>query len=90
LGVELAAVVGFEDVAHERVAAAVPAGSPAAAFVGVGRDEDLDALAHERVNLLAVPVAGVGEHGSRRLSDAGGGELGAGLVDHRAHLAEVG
>jgi hypothetical protein len=49
----------------------------------------LDALAHEPVDLFAVPVAGVGQHDCGALRDAGGGQFGAGLVDHRAHLAEV-
>ena len=89
MGVELAGGRGGQDVSHEGVAPAVPAWSGAAAFVGVGRDEDLDALAHESVDLFAVPVAGIGEHDCRASGDAGGGQFAAGVVDHRAHLAEV-
>jgi hypothetical protein len=43
LAVELAAAFAGEDSAHERVEAAVPAGSGAFAALGVGRDQDLDA-----------------------------------------------
>lgn len=54
------AKLGLQDVAHELVASAVPAGSARGPVTGVGRDEDLDAvLAHQLVHLLLMPVAGV-------------------------------
>jgi hypothetical protein len=88
--VERAAGVGREHAAHERVAAAVPAEPGAFAFAGVGRDHHLRAAASDLVDLVVVPVAGVGEYDVRTFADAGGVELALGGRDHRFEVAEVG
>jgi hypothetical protein len=52
LAVELAAAVGSQDAAHERVKAAVPSWSGAFPALGVGRDQDLDAAVDEAFDLV--------------------------------------
>ena len=59
------------------------------ALVGVGRNEDRDAVGGQRLHLDLVPVAGVGEHHIGRPLDPGGDQLAAGRVDERPELPEV-
>ena len=67
LGVERAALLACKDAAHERVAPALPTGTGALALAAIGRDQDLDAVLDDRVDLLVVPVAGIGERDLRTL-----------------------
>jgi hypothetical protein len=76
--------------AHEGVEAAVPARAAAFALLGVGRDEDCQAVSGECLHLDLMPVTASSAHHVRRLLDAGGVQLAAGGVDERPELAEVG
>ena len=87
--VERFAELGLEHGAHERVGAAVPARPGAFALVGVGRDEHRDALAGDVLDLLLVPVAGVGDDHAGLLGDAGRVEFCLCGVDHWAEMSEV-
>src|SRR3954454_14316276 len=89
LAVMVAPGGGGEHVAHEVIEAAGPAGTGALAQAGVGRDEHLDAVADDRVDLALMPVAGVAEHdvGVREID---GCQLAAGGADHRFQIPEVG
>ena len=46
--------------------------------------------AGETLDLLGVPVAGVGDDNVRELGDAGGGEFAAGRGDGSFEMSEVG
>src|SRR5205085_2181371 len=89
-GVELAAGVGGQDAAHERVETAVPAGPRVGAFLGVGRDQDGEAVAEQAFHLDVVPVAGVGEHDIGRVLDACGAQLSLGGADHGSRWPKSG
>ena len=88
--VERFAEFGLQDGAHEYVGTAVPAWPGAFAFVGVGWDENRDALADDLLHLLLVPVAGVGDDHAGLLGDASRFEFLQCRVDHWAEMPEVG
>jgi len=60
--IEVVAVRGREHASHEVIEAPGPSGTSAAAQAGVRRDEHLDAVADDRLDLALMPVAGVGHH----------------------------
>jgi hypothetical protein len=66
--VKPAAVVTGEHGPHEGVAAAIPAAAGCVALAGIGRDQDLSAVADDLVDLLLMPVAGVCERDGGRVS----------------------
>src|SRR4051794_1493794 len=78
-----------EDAAHEVVEPAGPAGPGALAQAGVGRDEDLDAVADDRFDLAVMPVAGAGDD-DLGVTDVERVELASGGADHRLQMPEVG
>jgi hypothetical protein len=82
--------VGVEDSAHERVETFVPAGPFALAVRGVGRDQDDRAVGVKRLDLLRVPVAGVGENDVGWVLNARVPQFVKCLVNDRSELAEVG
>ena len=67
-----------EDPPGEVIEPAAPAGTGLFAPVGVGGDQDLDALVDECLDRVVLPVASVTEHKPRRVIDAGSFELLAG------------
>jgi hypothetical protein len=67
LGVELAAPLAGELLAHLLIAFVLSAGAFALAHVPVRWREHLDALLLDGLHLSGVPVAGVGEHHLRGL-----------------------
>ena len=80
LEIDLLAVVGREDPAGEVIAATAPAWSGFLAPVGIGCDEDPDALPQERVDRVVSPIAGISQRdpdrfGYPRLLDPGDGEF---------------
>jgi hypothetical protein len=70
--VERFAVLGREHVAHEVIDAAAPARPRCCSEPGVGSDQDGDAGAGEPLDLLAVPVARIGEDHAREFGHARG------------------
>lgn len=87
--VKTAAVVVGEHSSHVRVDAALPAGPRRFSPARVRRDQDLDAAIDDRLHLLVMPVAGVGQHDTRCVFDARASELALGGVDHRLEVPEV-
>jgi hypothetical protein len=87
--IELAAVVGVEHPAHERIQAAVPARSRDRASAGQA-GQDLDAVGGDALHLILVSAAGVGEHDLGGVGDAGAVKLATGRVEDRLEVAEVG
>jgi hypothetical protein len=59
--VERVADLAFKDASHERVETFVASGPGCLALERLGADERLDAVAHELLDVSAVPVAGVGD-----------------------------
>ena len=55
----------------------------------VGRDQHLEAVGEQVLDLVGVPVAGVSEHRPRPLGHAGVLEFAQRGVDHRFELPEV-
>lgn len=60
LDIQLAAEIGGEDTAHERVHAALSAGASVLPHHRVGRGEHPEPVSHEMLDLLVVPIAGIG------------------------------
>jgi hypothetical protein len=54
---------------------------------GIGRDEQLDAAIGDPLNMLAVPVAGVGQQHLGQLVNAGPSKLALRSVEHRLSCA---
>ena len=90
LSVELAAAVGVQDAAHERVEAAVPARPGALRRLESGGISTWMPSATMRSICSLVPVAGVGDDNVRRVGDADGLSSLRGGVEHRFEVPEVG
>ena len=89
LDVQPAAEIGREDTAHERVHAAHPAGASVLPPQRVGRDEHPEPVSHEMLDLLMVPIAGIGERRPRTLGHANVLKFANRGAHHRFQLPEV-
>jgi hypothetical protein len=86
---ERAAAGGSEHVSHEVIKPAGPSGARAAAQARVRRNEHLDAVGDDRLDLALMPIAGVGHH------DVWVGEVDAAKLalrgaDHRLEMPKSG
>jgi len=90
LSVERLAVLGGQDAAHEVIEPAAPARPGCGSQARLGPDQDRDAVGGEPLDLLGVPVAGVGDDDVGKLADAGGREFAAGRGDGPFEVPEVG
>jgi hypothetical protein len=88
LAVELVRKRCREPTAHEGVHAAGPARPLASAQPGVGRHQNLNAVAGDLLHLALVPVAGVGEHDSA-IPEPERRKLALRGADHRFEMPEV-
>jgi hypothetical protein len=89
LAVERAAFGCGKHASHEVVKAAVPAGPGPFAQSAVGRNQHLDSVGDDVLDLALVPVAGVGEHDLRG-TEAVPVQFATGRRHHRLEVAEVG
>ena len=85
---ERATARGGEHASHEVIEATGPSWPGATAQAGVGRDEHLDAVGDDRLDLALVPVAGVGEDEVWG-AELDGTQLALRRADHRLEVPEV-
>ena len=88
--VEVAAVAGREHPPHEGVKTSLPDLARAPLRLPASAGSDHSAAAREPLDLVGVPVAGVGQHHRGRVSHSGRSEFDLSGGDHRFELPEVG